>query len=65
MSKSRKFHAVSTNMSNTIHYSEECIQKNVCGYIMKHLFLESLMQIIHETALKRANVFDYEVIIPF
>lgn len=41
------------------------IQKNVCGYIMKHLFLESLMQIIHETALRRANVFDYEVIIPF
>ena len=31
---------------------------------MKHLFIESVMQIIYETALKGANVFDYEVIIP-
>lgn len=41
------------------------IQKNACGYIMKHLFIKSLMQIIQETALKWANVFDYEVLIPF
>lgn len=25
VNKSRKFHAVSTNMSNTVHYSEKCM----------------------------------------